>query len=134
MASTRSRPSTKLASAKSASRTIGSKRPVATKVAAAPAKKSARSSKPVDSADASKPKHKLVRDSFTIPKNEYVVLQELKQRAVTLAHPAKKGELLRAGIRGLSALSDKAFLVALAAVPSLKTGRPKKTHPAESKP
>jgi hypothetical protein len=73
-----------------------------------------------------KPKHKLVRDSFTIPKVEYAVLGGLKQRALRLAHPAKKSELLRAGISALNAMSDQSFLAALGAVPSLKTGRPKK--------
>ena len=69
-------------------------------------------------------KHKLVRDSFTIPKAEYGVLDELKQRAATLAHPAKKSELLRAGIKILNALPDAAFIAALAQVPTVKTGRP----------
>lgn len=69
-------------------------------------------------------KPKLVRDSFTIPKPEYLVLDELKQRAATLTRPAKKSELLRAGIKILAALSDAAFLTALAQVPAIKTGRP----------
>ena len=69
-------------------------------------------------------KPKLVRDSFTIPKAEYVVLDELKQRATTLTRPVKKSELLRAGIKALAALSDAAFLAALAQVPAIKTGRP----------
>lgn len=68
---------------------------------------------------------RLVRDSFTIPKSEYAVLQQLKQRAIALARPAKKSELLRAGIAALHTLNDKAFLAALSAVPCLKTGRPK---------
>ena len=72
-----------------------------------------------------KVKHKLVRDSFTIPKNEYATLSELKQRAIHLAHPVKKSELLRAGVRALSGMSDEALLAALRAVPSLKTGRHK---------
>jgi hypothetical protein len=72
------------------------------------------------------PKNKLVRDSFTIPKAEYAVLNELKQRATRLTQPAKKSELLRAGIALLKGLSDQAFLTALAAVPNLKTGRPRK--------
>ena len=71
-------------------------------------------------------KPKLVRDSFTIPKDEYAALTALKQRSAKLAQPAKKSELLRAGIRALTALSDKALLAALKAVPSIKTGRPKK--------
>jgi hypothetical protein len=70
-------------------------------------------------------KTKLVRDSFTIPKNEYAALQKLKQRAVGLSKPAKKGELLRAGLLALAQMSDTAFLAALAATPALKTGRPK---------
>jgi hypothetical protein len=71
------------------------------------------------------PKPKLVRDSFTIPKSEYVVLDGLKVRAANLARHVKKSELLRAGIASLNVMSDKAFLAALNGVPSLKTGRPK---------
>jgi len=71
-------------------------------------------------------KPKMVRDSFTIPKNEYDVLDSLKQRAVKLGSPAKKTELIRAGMKAIAALSDAAFKAALAAVPSLKTGRPAK--------
>ena len=84
-------------------------------------------------AEAPKVKHKLVRDSFTIPKSEYVVLDELKQRATRLTRPTKKGELLRAGIVALNVMSDAAFLAALSAVPSLKTGRPKKVKVAAAK-
>jgi hypothetical protein len=72
-------------------------------------------------------KPKLVRDSFTIPKMEYTVLDDLKARANQLASPAKKSELLRAGIKALSAMSDAALLAALKAVPAIKTGRPVKT-------
>ncbi len=70
-------------------------------------------------------KSKLVRDSFTIPKNEFLALQQLKIRAIALASPAKKGELLRAGLQALTHLADAAFIAALKAIPALKTGRPK---------
>ncbi|MEO7129653.1 MAG: hypothetical protein ABI040_12450 [Rhodoferax sp.] len=69
-------------------------------------------------------KPKLVRDSFTIPKAEYGVFDELKQRAAKLAHPVKKSELLRAGVKALAAMPDTGFLAALQAVPTIKTGRP----------
>lgn len=72
-----------------------------------------------------KVKHKLVRDSFTIPKTEYVVLESLKQRAADLKRPTKKSELIRAGIAVLKSMNDKEFLTAVNGVPSLKTGRPK---------
>ena len=81
-----------------------------------------------------KPKAKLVRDSFTIPKSEYSVLEGLKVRATKLTRPAKKSELLRAGIAALNTMDDKAFLAALGGVPSLKTGRPKGSDASSAKP
>lgn len=71
-------------------------------------------------------KPKLVRDSFTFPKDEYQAIAALKQKALGLKHSTKKSEILRAGLKLLSSLSDKAFLAALSNVPALKTGRPAK--------
>jgi hypothetical protein len=71
-------------------------------------------------------KPKLVRDSFTIPKDEYTVLEDLKQRAGKLSTQIKKSELLRAGIKALAAMSDAAYLSTLKLVPTIKTGRPAK--------
>lgn len=70
-------------------------------------------------------KQKLVRDSFTMPKDEYVVIDSLKLRAGKLGQSPKKSELLRAGIKALAALSDIQFKAALSNVPAIKTGRPK---------
>lgn len=75
--------------------------------------------------EAPKPKAKLVRDSFTMPKDEYELLAVLKQRGTQLQRHVKKSELLRAGIAALHSMSDKNFLLALDRAPSLKTGRPK---------
>jgi len=72
-----------------------------------------------------KQKVKLVRDSFTMPKNEYLTLSDLKLRSARLGLPAKKSEVLRAGVAVLSEMSDTGFAAALDAIPSLKTGRPK---------
>lgn len=104
---------------------------LAKKVAARPVAKKAAvgAAKAVAASDAGKVKHKLVRDSFTIPKSEYAVLQDMKFRASGLKRPTKKGELLRAGIAALAALNDTAFLAALGKIPSLKTGRPKDPAP-----
>jgi hypothetical protein len=70
-------------------------------------------------------KPKLVRDSFTIPKDEYQVLESLKGRGLGLGQHVRKSELLRAGIQALAAMNDRAFLKAIGGVPTLKTGRPK---------
>ena len=67
-----------------------------------------------------------MRDGFTIPKAEFMVLEALKLRASDLKRPAKKSELLRAGIKALAAMEGAAFLAALNAVPAIKTGRPSK--------
>ena len=78
---------------------------------------------PAKPAKAHKPK--LVRDSFTMPKDEYQVIDALKRRALGLQKQVRKSELLRAGIQALAAMNDRTFLKAIADVPTLKTGRPK---------
>ena len=69
-------------------------------------------------------KPKLVRDSFTIPKNEYEAIASLKERALKQGVSIKKSELLRAGLMTLAFMPDAAFAKALSDVPTLKTGRP----------
>lgn len=84
---------------------------------------------PANDKSASK-KPKLVRDSFTIPKNEFAAIEALKARAIALGTSVKKSELLRAGLMALQGLSDAAYKAAVAAVPTLKTGRPAAKAPA----
>ena len=72
------------------------------------------------------PKLKMERDSFTMPKAEYAQLYVLKERLIKLGQPSKKSELLRAGIMQLTAMTDAALKAAMAKVPAIKTGRPKK--------
>jgi len=100
--------------------------------APAPAKKPARKTRPaatpapspapVESASKAK---KLVRDSFTIPRAEYAAIDALKKRVSQAGRSAKKSELLRAGLMALMAMDDTALAAAVAAVPAIKTGRPK---------
>jgi len=110
-----------------AARKTSAKAKVAADLPVAPAVEEAEAISTEETADkhskAKKPK--LVRDSFTIPKTEYAVLDELKDRATQLALPVKKSELLRAGIKALAAMSDAAFVATLGTVPAIKTGRPK---------
>ena len=73
---------------------------------------------------ASTKKPKLVRDSFTIPKQEFAAIDTLKARGLAAGVSVKKSELIRAGLMALSSMSDAALRKALAAVPTLKTGRP----------
>ena len=94
--------------------------------ATAPASRAASSSStPTGNKEGKAKKPKLVRDSFTIPKDEYAAIETLKQRCAALAQPVKKSELLRAGLKALTGMSDAALRKAVQAVPSIKTGRPK---------
>jgi hypothetical protein len=72
------------------------------------------------------PKLKMERDSFTMPKVEYAQFSVLKERLIKLGQPAKKSELLRAGIMQLTAMTDAALKTAMTKVPTIKTGRPNK--------
>ena len=71
-------------------------------------------------------KPKLVRDSFTIPKLEYLLLDQIKQRSGLMGVAVKKSELIRAGIKALAEMPDASLLAAIKAVPTIKTGRPLK--------
>lgn len=71
-------------------------------------------------------KVKMERDSFTMPKDEYAQLTLLKARLTSMGQPAKKSELLRAGIKLLAAMSDNTLKITLAKIPVIKTGRPNK--------
>lgn len=106
------------------------KKPVKHPAATAPAKAKPAPAPVLPTKEIRTKKSKLVRDSFTIPKDEYTVIEALKQRADSLAQPVKKSELLRAGLKVLAGLSDAALRTALQAVPSIKTGRPKAEVPA----
>ena len=125
----RAAPARKASPAKTATpRKALAKKPVAKPAAKVIVKAAAKTVKVVKAIEPSKikapKKPKLVRDSFTMPKDEYQAIDSLKQRATSLHHSVKKSELLRAGIMALSALDDKGFAAILAKVPALKTGRP----------
>jgi hypothetical protein len=98
-----------------------------TKAAPAKSVKTAKAEGTNGAKGVAKPKKvKLVRDSFTLPKNELSVLGDLKLRALSMSLGVKKSELLRAGIKALAGMSDAQLTAAIKAVPTLKTGRPKK--------
>ena len=71
-------------------------------------------------------KVKVVRDSFTLPKTEFLQITDMKKRAMALGIEVKKSELIRAGLQALSSMADASFKKALGNVPTIKTGRPSK--------
>ena len=132
-------PATKPAAAKSiatksvAAKTVTAKPVVAKPTATKPTVMKPAATKPAVAAGKAKaikpakaPKLKMERDSFTMPKVEYAQFSVLKERLAKLGQPAKKSELLRAGIMQLTAMTDAALKAVMSKVPTIKTGRPKK--------
>ena len=98
--------------------------PVATKAAT---KTSSPPAKPEKPSKAGKPrKQKMVRDSFTMPEEDYSNLTLLKKKCLETGLDVKKSELLRAGLAALSKMSMETLAKALGQVEKIKTGRPKK--------
>jgi hypothetical protein len=71
-------------------------------------------------------KEKVVRDSFTMPKADYDRIASLKQKCLEAGVSVKKSELLRAGLQLLESSSAKRLVAAIAALETVKTGRPAK--------
>lgn len=93
----------------------------------AKAAKAGNSSAEKKSAKKDKPKKiKMVRDSFTMPEQEYDQLAALKKKCLKAGVAVKKSELLRAGLAHLTQLADAALLRSVAQVEKIKTGRPAK--------
>ncbi len=107
--------------AKTAAKRAASARPRAAAVSAAP-------TPAVASAERTeKPRTKPVRDSFTMPQLDFDLIPMLKKRALAFQRPAKKSELLRAGLHALAALDNARLKKALDALSPIKAGRPKKS-------
>jgi hypothetical protein len=93
-------------------------------VAAKPIKKIKKEKKSAAKADL---KGKVVRDSFTMPQDDYAKIAKLKQSCIKAGLHVKKSELLRAGLRALDTLTIAQLKQAIGKLDTIKTGRPKKS-------
>ncbi len=89
------------------------------------AEKSAKTVKTVKTVKADK-KLKVVRDSFTMPQNEYQKISQIKALSLKSGLQVKKSEVLRAGVIALCAMSEAQLVKALGSLDKIKTGRPNK--------
>ena len=71
-------------------------------------------------------KGKVVRDSFTMPQNEYQKIAEIKAICMKSKVHVKKSEVLRAGLKVLGGLSNGQLKKVFSDLEKIKTGRPKK--------
>ena len=84
-----------------------------------------------DAAERKKDKHKprkpkLVRDSFTMPEDEYAALGEMKKTCIRSGVAVKKSELLRVAVSLLRRMDMSELLRELDSLTPVKAGRPKK--------
>lgn len=103
--------------------TRGSRSKVDDEVATRKRAPRARAPKPAPAPAA--PKVKRVRESFRLPAEEQAQIARLKARAAELGRPARKSEVLRAGLQALVAAGDeelRTLLDALAPVGRRKRG------------
>jgi len=115
----------------------------AAKPAPAPAPKAAPAAKPAAAPKAAEPvkaekksekiekapkakKVKQVRDSFTMPENEYAVLAQVKKSCLKAGVEIKKSDLLRIGVSLIKNLKIAELKDILGGLTPLKVGRPKK--------
>jgi hypothetical protein len=94
----------------------------AARAIAAPARSTRAKAAPAPVAAAARPH--LVRDSFTMPEQEYAVLATVKQACLKAGFEVKKSELLRIGVALLGQLDTASLRAVLDGLPQLKTGRP----------
>lgn len=81
------------------------------------------------SARASKEKKtKVIRDSFTIPNNDYELISKTRQRCLQSAVNVTKSEVIRAGLHALQYLSDEDLVQIFAELEKIKTGRPSQSN------
>lgn len=72
-------------------------------------------------------KAKMVRDSFTMPADDYSRIHQIKERCLKAGVSVKKSEVLRAALVQLSTLADGDLINAVKLVEPIKTGRPPKS-------
>ena len=98
---------------------------VAVKPTAARVRRTAAAAVDIDTREKAR-KPKLVRDSFTMPEQEYAVLGQVKKACLKAGFDIKKSELLRIGVALINQIDLVTLKTVLVALPQLKTGRPKK--------
>ncbi len=123
-------PASKTAAKKPVAKVTPAKKAVAAKPAAKPVSKAvvkAADKKVVAVKKVKKEtKVKVVRDSFTMPQGEYQQIADIKASCLEAGMHVKKSEVLRAGLKVLSALTAVELKIVLNSLDKIPTGRPKK--------
>lgn len=66
---------------------------------------------------------KVIRDSFTLPYDDYQLIELIKDRALKASVSVNKSEVVRAGLLALQSMSEKDLLITLNSLTKIKSGR-----------
>jgi hypothetical protein len=70
------------------------------------------------------PIEKVIRDSFTMPPQDYEKIAQLRARCLKLGVSVTKGEVLRAGLHALAQLAEGELRNVIRSIEKVKAGRP----------
>jgi Arc/MetJ-type ribon-helix-helix transcriptional regulator len=70
---------------------------------------------------------RVIRDSFTLPEDDYGLIAEIKKRCLNAGLVVNKSEAIRAGLNALNSMSDKELLSVIEGLTKIKPGRPSQT-------
>lgn len=65
----------------------------------------------------------VVRDTFSMPPDDYALIAELRTRAARAGHIATKSDMVRAGLHALTALDEQQLVKAISALVRVLPGR-----------
>ena len=82
------------------------------------------SRKPAAASSREASSEKVIRDSFTMPEDDYSLIAEIRNRCLKAGVQVSKSEAIRAGLIALSQMSDKELLSVIDRLAKVKTGRP----------
>ncbi len=68
---------------------------------------------------------KVIRDSFTLPSEDYELIAAIRQRCLNSALNVNKSEVIRAGLHFLNKVSDEELMQVFEGLEKIKTGRPR---------
>jgi len=71
------------------------------------------------------PRPKMIRDSFTMPEVDYSLFDKIKADCMKAGIAANKSEMVRAGLKALSAMNQTQLREAIGAIDKVKPGRVK---------
>ena len=102
------------------------RKPAATAGKTATAKPAAKPAAKAVKKVAAPKKVKVMRDSFSMPQDDYALIAKLKEKAQAAGMQVKKSALLRAGLQLLDKSSALQLKRVISGLTPIKTGRPKK--------